>query len=198
MVAGPLGAWVAQEYEVVAEIPDLMPTGVTVADSGRVFVSIPRWGDDVPYTVAEVVDGKLVAFPNVEINRWSPQRAADTLVSVQSVIVDPAGSLWLLDTGSLAFAPSVEAGPKLVQVDLETGQVVRVVHPSAEAMTPTAYLNDVRFDLSRGEAGYAYLTDSQPEGALVVVDLASGESWSRLRGHRSRLCRRFGDRLTLI
>ncbi|GAA4254464.1 L-dopachrome tautomerase-related protein [Dactylosporangium darangshiense] len=185
MVAGPLGAWVAREYEVVAEIPDLMPTGVTVADSGRVFVSIPRWGDDVPYTVAEVVDGKLVAFPDVEINRWSPQRAADTLVSVQSVIVDPAGSLWLLDTGSLAFAPSVEAGPKLVQVDLETGQVVRVVHPSAEAMTPTAYLNDVRFDLSRGEAGYAYLTDSQPEGALVVVDLASGESWSRLRGHRS-------------
>ncbi|MGI5244944.1 SMP-30/gluconolactonase/LRE family protein [Dactylosporangium sp. CA-139066] len=185
MAAGPLGAWLAAEYEVVAEIPDLMPTGVTVADSGRVFVSIPRWGDDVPYTVAEVVGGKLVAFPNVEINRWSPQRAADTLVSVQSVIVDPAGSLWLLDTGSLAFAPFVKGGPKLVQVDLETGQVVRVVHPSAEAMTPTVYLNDVRFDLSRGEAGYAYLTDSQPEGALVVVDLASGESWSRLRGHRS-------------
>ncbi|WP_433608145.1 L-dopachrome tautomerase-related protein [Dactylosporangium sp. CA-139114] len=185
MVAAPLGAWLARDYEVVAEIPDLMPTGVTVADSGRVFVSIPRWGDDVPYTVAEVVGGKLVAFPNVEINRWNPQRAADTLVSVQSVIVDPAGSLWLLDTGSLAFAPFVEGGPKLVQVDLESGQVVRVIHPSAAAMTPTAYLNDVRFDLSRGEAGYAYITDSQPEGALVVVDLASGESWSRLRGHRS-------------
>ncbi|WP_238008574.1 L-dopachrome tautomerase-related protein [Dactylosporangium sp. AC04546] len=185
MGAAPLGAWVARDYEVVAELAALMPTGVTVADSGRVFISIPRWGDEVSYTVAEIVDGRPVAFPDAEINRWSPQRAADTLVSVQSVVVDPAGYLWLLDSGSLAFAPSVEAGPKLVQVDLGTGGVVRVIHPSAGAVTPTTYLNDVRFDLSRGEAGYAYLTDSQPEGALIVVDLASGESWSRLRGHAS-------------
>jgi sugar lactone lactonase YvrE len=185
MVAWPVGAWVAPDYEVVADIVDLMPTGLTVADSGRLFVSFPRWGDDVPYTVAEIIDGRPVAYPDPEINRLSPQRAGDTLVSVQSVIVDPVGYLWLLDTGSLAFAPPVEAGPKLVRVDLATDRVVQVIHPSAGAVTPTTYLNDVRFDLSRGEDGYAYLTDSQPEGALIVVDLATGESWSRLRGHRS-------------
>jgi sugar lactone lactonase YvrE len=185
MGAGPLGAWVARDYEVVAELDDLMPTGVTVTDAGRVFISVPRWGDDVPYTVAEIVDGRPVAFPDADINRWSPPRAAGTLVSVQSVVVDPSGYLWLLDTGSLAFAPSVEAGPKLVQVDLETDRVVRVIRPAAGAVTPTTYLNDVRFDLSRGERGFAYVTDSQAEGALIVVDLASGESWSRLRGHHS-------------
>ena len=42
-----------------------MPTGVTVTETGRIFVNFPRWGDDVPYTVAELKDGKPVAFdPN--------------------------------------------------------------------------------------------------------------------------------------
>lgn len=58
-----LGSWVAENYEVVAEFDSLMPTGVTVTDEGRIFVSFPRWGDSVPYTVAEVVDGRPVAYP---------------------------------------------------------------------------------------------------------------------------------------
>ena len=57
----PLGSYAQDHYEVVAEFTDLMPTGVTVSDDGRVFVSFPRWGDDVPFTVAEVVDGAAVA-----------------------------------------------------------------------------------------------------------------------------------------
>ncbi|MET0423500.1 MAG: L-dopachrome tautomerase-related protein [Actinoplanes sp.] len=178
MTADALGAWVAPDFEIVAELDDLMPTGVTVADSGRVFISVPRWGDAVPYTVAEIVDGQAVPYPSQEFND-------ENLVSVQSVVVDPRGHLWLLDTGSLAFGPWVENGPKLVEVDLRTDTVVRIIRPSAEAVTPTTYLNDVRFDLSRGEAGFAYVTDSQAEGALIVIDLAGGESWSRLRGHPS-------------
>jgi len=185
MTGKPLGAWVAPDYEIVASFEEPMPTGVTVADSGRVFVSFPRWGDDVPFTVAEIIDGKPVPYPNAEVNRWTPETAGDTLVSVQSVIMDPDGYLWLLDTGSLAFAPFVDAGPKLVQVDLRTDSIIRIVRPSAAATTATTYLNDVRFDLSRGEAGFAYVTDSQREGAIIVVDLATGDSWSRLRGHHS-------------
>lgn len=185
MITQPLGTWVAQDYEVIASLDDMMPTGVTVADSGRVFVSFPRWGDRVPYTVAEIVDGKPVPYPNDQVNTWSAETARDSLVSVQSVVVDPEGFLWLLDTGSLAFAPFVDGGPKLVQVDLKTDTIRRVVHPSADALTPTTYLNDVRFDLSRGDGGYAYITDSQREGAIIVVDLATGQSWSRLRGHHS-------------
>ncbi|WP_433559720.1 L-dopachrome tautomerase-related protein [Pseudonocardia xinjiangensis] len=181
--ATPLGSWVAPYYDVVAEIDDLMPTGVTVTDDGRVFVSFPRWGDDVPYTVAEIVDGKAVAYPDPAINEWSEKRNADQLVSVQSVITDPVGHVWLLDTGSLSFAPWLENGPKLVEVDPATDEVVRIVRLDPAAVTATTYLNDVRFDLSRGTGGYAYLTDSQPEGALIVVDLGSGESWARLRGN---------------
>ncbi|MCI2423392.1 major royal jelly family protein [Saccharopolyspora sp. K220] len=183
--ASPLGSWVANSYEVVAEFDDLMPTGLTVTGAGRVFVSFPRWGDEVPCTVAEVVDGEAVPYPSSEINTWSTERTPDQLVSVQSVITDPVGHVWLLDTGSLSFEPWLENGPKVVEVDPATDQVVRIIRPDTAAVTPTTYLNDIRFDFSRGSGGYAYLTDSQPEGALIVIDLASGESWSKLRGHES-------------
>jgi sugar lactone lactonase YvrE len=181
----PLGSWVADDYEVVAVFDEAMPTGVTVTDQGRVFVSIPRWGDEVPYTVAEVVDGKAVPYPSRELNEWSTDRAPEQLVSVQSVVTDPVGHVWLLDTGSLCFNPWLENGPKAVEVDPDTGRVVRMIPVGGAAVTPTTYLNDIRFDFSRGPGGYAYVTDSQPEGALIVIDLASGESWSRLRGHES-------------
>ena len=180
-----LGAWLTPDPEVVASLEGPMQTGVTVSDDGRVFVCYPRWGDDVAFTVAEIVDGAPVAYPSAELNDWAPERTGDKLTSVQSVVVGPEGHLWCLDTGSLAFAAFLDGGPKLVEIDLATNEVVRTIRPSADAVTATTYLNDVRFDLSRGEAGYAYITDSQPEGALIVIDLASGESWSRLRGHRT-------------
>jgi sugar lactone lactonase YvrE len=181
----PLGAWLADEYETVAELTDLMPTGLTVSDDERVFLSFPRWGDDVPYTVAEVVDGAAVPYPDAEINAWNPGDPADRLISVQSVVVDAKGSLWLLDTGAPEFSPFVPNGPKLVEVDLTANRIIRTIRLDPAAVTTTTYLNDVRFDFTRGEAGYAYITDSQPVGALIVVDLATGESWARLRGHYS-------------
>ena len=79
--------------------------------------------------------------------------------------------------------PTLIEGPKLVRVDLARNEIDRVVRIAGAAMTPTTYLNDVRFDFSNG--AYAYITDSQPTGALIVVDLDTGESWDRLRGHRS-------------
>jgi hypothetical protein len=45
-----------------------MPTGVTVANSGRNF---PKWRDKVEYTVAEVKNGKTLPYPNAEINSYA-------------------------------------------------------------------------------------------------------------------------------
>ena len=56
--------------ETVATFPGPMPEGVTVSHAGRIFVNFARWGDKVPFTVAEVVNGKAVAYPNEEINNW--------------------------------------------------------------------------------------------------------------------------------
>ncbi|TCB98494.1 gluconolaconase [Micromonospora zingiberis] len=173
--------------EVVHRFRGAMPTGVTVSHRGRIFVNFPRWGDEVPATVVELRRGREVPYPDL---RWnSPSGNADTsaFVSVQSVVVDPADRLWVLDTGSPMFEPTVPGGPKLVRIDLSTDTVAQVITFPPEVALPTSYLNDVRFDLRRGAAGLAYVTDSAdgaPNG-IIVVDLASGTSWRRLNDHPS-------------
>src|SRR5580698_11248308 len=95
------------QLEVVATFNGPMPTGVTVANDGRIFVNFPRWGDNIEYTVAEVKNGKTIPYPNAELNRYADgDDQANKLVSVQSVVVDPSGNrLWILDTSSIAFGP---------------------------------------------------------------------------------------------
>jgi sugar lactone lactonase YvrE len=175
------------ELEPVAYFYDAMPTGVTVSESGRIFVNYPKWGDDVKFTVAEIIDSEAVAYPNEEFNQPASDADPDALVSVQSVVVDPADRLWILDTGSPLFKETEYGGPKLVCVDLETNEVAKIILFPQDVALPTSYLNDVRFDLRRGEAGIAYITDSAQKGAngIIVVDLATGESWRRLNDHPS-------------
>jgi sugar lactone lactonase YvrE len=150
--------------EPIAFFNGAMPTGVTVSHKGRIFVNFPKWGDDV-----------------------NPEDPSSTLISVQSVVVDPADRLWILDTGSPMFKPTEYGGPKIVCIDLNTNKITKkILFPQAIAL-PTTYLNDIRFDLRRGKGGIAFISDSSQNGpnAIIVVDLASGESWRRLNNHPS-------------
>ncbi len=186
--------------ETVAQFFGPMPTGVTVSQKGRIFVNFPRWGDNVPFTVAEIVNGKAVAFPSAKINDFgtngtraalsmkdtpsAQKQRAQHLVGVQSVVVDAADHLWILDTGSIEFNPTMPGGPKLIGVDLTTNKVVKTIEFSPNVARPKSYFNDVRFDLTQGKSGTAYITDSGDSG-IVVVDLASGISTRRLDNHYS-------------
>ncbi len=171
--------------ETVATFSGPMPTGVTVSRKGRIFVNFPRWGDKVEFTVAEVKDGKATAYPDADRNRPEISKAAERLISVQSVVVDPRDRLWIVDTGSIEFQPAPAGGPKLVGVDLSNDKVFKSIVFPPGVVHPTSYLNDVRFDLSRGQGGFAFLTDSTDKGpnGLIVVDLETGKSWRRLNDH---------------
>jgi sugar lactone lactonase YvrE len=184
-VSAPVSNEALGELEVVHLFTDAMPTGVSVSHTGRVFICYPKWGDEVRFTVGELRDGEMVAFPSQELNDNRSDADPERLVSVQSIVVDPADRLWLLDTGSPLFQPTEHGGPKLVCVDLATDTVVQTILFPTDVALPTTYLNDVRFDLRRGEAGTAYITDSSDQGpnGIIVVDLASGESWRRLHEH---------------
>lgn len=189
--------------ETVATFNGPMPTGVTVSAKGRIFVNYPRWGDNVPFTVAEIRNGRTVPYPNLQSNDFggngdramlSMEKSNEaramrevSLVSVQSVVVDPKDRLWLLDTGSIKFGPTAQGGPKLVCVNLTTNEPERIIYFPQSVALPTTYLNDVRFDLRRGKAGFAYITDSGAgsPGGIIVVDLSSGKAWRRLGNHPS-------------
>jgi sugar lactone lactonase YvrE len=149
--------------ERVAVFKGAMPTGVTVSQRGRIFVNYPRWGDPVKFTVAELKNGVASPFPNADWNRRDKPQA-QRLVSVQSVVVDSRDRLWMLDTGSVKFGPTLPGGPKLVGVDLRTNRVFKTILFPRNVALPTTYLNDVRFDLRRGQGGMAFITDSSGTG----------------------------------
>ncbi len=173
--------------ESVASFNGPMLTGVTVSQGGRIFVNFPRWGDKVDYTVAEVKNGQAVPYPNAQINRPNKSKPSNSLISVQSVVVDPQDRLWILDTGSIQMGPTSYGGPKLIGIDLKQNRIFQTILFPQDVALPTSYLNDVRFDLRRGKAGMAFITDSSGNGpnAIVVVDLDSGRSWRRLNDHPS-------------
>jgi len=182
----------AQQPEVVTHFYGPMPTGVTVSHEGRIFVNFPHWGDPVKFTVAEIVNGQAVAYPNAQVNRINKAHPGDCIYSVQSVVVDPDDRLWALDTGSVKLGPNVPNGPKLVCMDLKTNTITRKIFFPRSVVTPATYLNDIRFDLKRGKAGTAFITDSgvdatglKPLYGIIIVDLATGKSFRRLANEPS-------------
>lgn len=185
---------------------DEWPTGIAVAADGRKFSNYPPALDpnDEAYTVAELMANNTeVPYPNAQINSppggrinytTTPPTGAnyqDYLIGVQSVVIDPANRLWILDTGRAAtengtMVPASFGGPKLIGVNLTTNTIFTTIVFGPTAAPADSYLNDVRFDLTPSLTlsgqGVAYITDSSPEGrnALVIVDLGSKEAWRHL------------------
>jgi hypothetical protein len=146
-------------------------TGVAMSQDARLFVCFPRWSDDVPISVAEVKDGVQYAYPDATWNDWKPgQPPQNKFVCIQSVYVDTANRMWILDAASPKMAGAIKGGPKLIQVDLTTDKVGRI-YPIDETIAPEkSYLNDVRID-SKDDT--AFISDSGT-GAIIAIDLATG------------------------
>lgn len=194
----------APTLELVASSPRQW-TGVTVSKQGRIFVSFPRWSNDVPISVGELKNGTVTPWPDAAWNDWKPGTkdkgpAEERFVAVQSVVIDDQDRLWVVDTGNPGFK-GVVATPQLHVFDVSTGQRVRsypfppeLYEGKAHREKPTqdAYLNDVRVD-DRNQV--AYLTDSQA-GGLVVLDLKTGIARKVLEDHPSTHAET--DRLTVM
>jgi sugar lactone lactonase YvrE len=163
-------------------------TGVTVAEDDRVFVNFPRWTEDSPVSVAEVLpDGGIRPYPDDEWNSWRNAKRdeltpGDHWVCVQSVVADGRGNLWVLDPAAPGNAFIVPGGPKLVRIDLATDRVAEAIALDETVAPQGSYPNDARFS---PDGRHAYLTDSGTTGALVVVDLRTGDARRVLDGHTS-------------
>lgn len=153
-------------------------TGVAVSDHARVFVSYPYWSEDVPVSVAELVDGQAVPYPTPE---WNDRKNTGGFNAVQSVVIDAKNRLWVLDTNNPHFKGVKKAGPLLFQFDLKKNRKVKAFTFPASVYHPNSYFNDMRIDT---EKEIAYITDSG-SGALIVLDLATGRSRRLLEGHPS-------------
>ena len=169
--------------EEVAQTGRYQPIGVGISHKGRIFMTFPKKNDQnysYDYGLAEIVNGKRVAYPNALWNQWDSTQAATRFVNVQAAVVDADDNLWVLDPGNPDDQAPVVAGVKLLKINLTTNKVERVYHFEDLPRERTA-LNDVRLDLSRQ---LAYISDPML-AAIVVLDLRSGKSRIVLQGHRS-------------
>lgn len=175
------------QLEQIFAFQDAMPTGVTVTETGRIFVNFPKWGDDVAFTVGEIRNGQVVAYPDAAFNREDATDPAKGLISVQSVVADGQGRVWLLDTAAPNFSAPKPGGAKLVAVDLASNRVVKTLVFPANVMLPSTYVNDMRFDFRVGKEGTIYVTDSSVSGpgAIIVMDIATGNAMRRLSGAKA-------------
>ncbi|MEL6979874.1 MAG: L-dopachrome tautomerase-related protein [Pseudomonadota bacterium] len=165
---------------------DHRPTGVAVADDGRVIVSLPfsSYSDPQRFTMslaAVAADGTATPYPNAAWNRRPsdhPNADPQTLfLNLQSHTIDRADRLWVLDRGRPQGRAAVPGGAKLVQIDLKRDRVVRIIAFEAP-FADGNFLNDVRVDPDRE---LAFVTDTA-NGGVIVVDLKTGAQRWGLRG----------------
>lgn len=178
----------AGSLEVVARFDGPGPSGIAVSH-GRVFVGFPRHADNhAGMSLGELVDGRLVPFPDRAMNYPSTAPYADWLVSVHGMTTDSRGNVWVIDDGKRAGIDGIPDGAaKVVGFDPVSGKVIGKVVLKAPALRQDSHMNDLRVDLTHGAKGMAYITDSSfgTSPALVVVDLASGRQRRVLADHVS-------------
>jgi sugar lactone lactonase YvrE len=155
-------------------------TGVAVSGEGRIFVNFPRWSS-IPFSVAEIVDSQLVPYPNTEWNTWGGTTPPENhFVCVQSVYIDKENFLWILDPASINGSV-VAGGAKLLKIDLQADSIIQIIYFNNTIAPGQSYLNDIRVDT---EEDVGYITESGI-GALVVIDLTTGQSRRLLQNHYS-------------
>ncbi|PJJ67382.1 L-dopachrome tautomerase-related protein [Chryseobacterium geocarposphaerae] len=148
-------------------------TGVAVAKDNRVFVNYPYWLDTHSYSVVEVKDGKPVPYPNAEWNSFKKGGdGQNKFVTVQSVVTDDKGFLWVVDAAGIGLGKVYQHSSKVVKINLANNKIEKIYRFPENVVSEEVYINDIRVD---NENGFAYLSNSNT-GGIVVLNINTGDS----------------------
>lgn len=178
-------------YELVTKIspPNPDPSGIAVSSKDRVFLGFPRHADNhKELALAEVVDGKLIPFPNKEYVYPGNNDYKNWLVSPHGMYIDKNDVLWVLDDGKRSGMKEIpEGAAKVVGIDINTKKILHTVIIPKPVLSDDAHYNDLRVDLSHGSKGTVYIANSGfgEQFSLVVLDVATGKAKEVLLNHYS-------------
>jgi sugar lactone lactonase YvrE len=179
----PAGARPPQptRLERIKSFTDFPLIAVAVTPGGRIFASAPAATSGNRVIEIDPATGAVTPFPDAG---WQAADAArdHRWFAPQALWIDDRGALWVLDSGRPTQPTSAPTGPaRLVRFDLATNRVLRV-YTFDGVVSDEDSLNDLRIDHRRG---YAYLTNINRQGSLVVLNLATGQARQVLVGDRS-------------
>lgn len=162
----------AQLEEVFADSTYQL-TGVAVSKDNRVFVNYPYWLDNHSYSVVEVKDGKPVPYPDAEWNSFKKgEDGQNKFVTVQSVVTDDKGFLWVVDAAGIGLGKVYQHSAKVLKINLANNKIEKIYRFPENVVGEDVYINDIRVD---NKNGFAYLTNSNT-GGIVVLNIKNGES----------------------
>lgn len=168
------------ELVEVANFKGAQVTGVTMSKDGRLFANFPRWRDNLPFSVVEIMkDGSHKPYPDESWNKWSGSPEQNHFTCVQSVYAH-GDYLYVLDPSSPEMK-GVVGRPKLHRFNLATNKLDKTWEFDEVSAPKMSYLNDLRID---DDAKKIFITDSGL-GGIVVLDMKSGESKRVLDKHPS-------------
>ncbi|EDW01046.1 protein yellow [Drosophila grimshawi] len=147
-----------------------------------IFMTIPRFGKGVPYSLAyvtnEVQENGTVLRPYPSYD-WHQSHGADCngLTSVYRTQIDECGRMWILDSGEIDFVQ--HCAPQLYAIDLASGGVVHHYRMPRDMykegvsrfVTPT-----IDLDAENCDVKHVYMADSIGDG-IVVYDVTAQQSW---------------------
>ncbi|KAI8283251.1 hypothetical protein K4K60_002899 [Colletotrichum sp. SAR11_57] len=160
---------------------DRATQGICISSDGRKFLTQRYSTTDAPQAVELLSNGTTVLYPDSTWNSWTSNSTLDpkkAFVSIDGARIGPDGRFWVVDGGTTdSDGKLVSGSSKLAGVNLTTNAVDKVYY--LDNLTETgSVIDDVRFN-----GNVAYLSDTA--GALVVMDLTTGEGKRVLVGHSS-------------
>ncbi|KXH29044.1 major royal jelly protein [Colletotrichum simmondsii] len=178
----PLVSALAPGLEIALTL-DRATEGISISTDGRKFLTQRYSTTDAPQAVELLSNGTTVLYPDSTWNSWTSNSTLDpkkAFVSIDGARIGPDGRFWIVDGGTTDSDRNlVNGSSKLVGINLETNLVDKAYY--LDNLTKTgSVIDDVRFN-----GNYAYLSDTI--GALVVMDLTTGQGQRVLVGHSSAL-----------
>ncbi|KAF5274195.1 hypothetical protein FQA39_LY07299 [Lamprigera yunnana] len=156
----------------------------------RCICAIPRLRHGVPVTLASFSLKNSPSRPLlIPYPCWSMQEEGnvDALQNVVDISLDRTETLWALDTGicNTLEQPIKRSFPKLVGINVKTGQTVKVIDLS-KFVVAHSRLQYVVVDIDEKGNYFAYVSDAG-SGAIVVYDIFNN------KGHRVVLPKAISD-----
>jgi sugar lactone lactonase YvrE len=165
--------------QTVVDLP-LPPGNIAVSKTGRVFFTFHPEGSP-PIRVAELVDGKTVAYPNEEFQKTEKDKLH--FQTPLAVRIDRQERLWVLDYGSYG----ITGQPRILAFSLKTNELVDHYDFPSSVAGMLSMLNDFQVDPQGRKIYIAETSLFRRRPAIIVYDVENRTARRVLEGHSSVL-----------